>query len=77
MYLLVVLWNAIMAATREVVKRAWPIVAALGPRCVAARLKMTSVPCSRATATIWSGPTATVIAQEANVYRAAIAPTDR
>jgi hypothetical protein len=58
----VVLWNAIIAATMLVTNSTRPMSTTVWPRCVPARLKMSSGPSARATSTIRSGPVATVIA---------------
>src|SRR5699024_11866042 len=47
-----------------------------GPSWAPARPKITSVSCAWEIPTIWSVPTATVIAQEANVYSRASAITE-
>src|SRR5688572_29693858 len=71
-YLAVVAWKEIIAASTEVRNSAWPMSAASWPRWLAARVKMTSGPCCCDTVTIWSGPTATVIAHADAPYNTAM-----
>src|SRR5690625_8003719 len=76
MYRATVLWKDTVAATMLVISSTWVRFTIAGPSWAPARPKITSVSCAWEMPTIWSVPTATVIAQEAKVYSTARAITE-